>query len=40
VQDAYRSATFGTHCASIDAAIAADHTLGGLCGWVEAEAPR
>ena len=26
--------------ASIGAALAADRTLGGLCDWVEAEAPR
>jgi hypothetical protein len=26
--------------ASIGAAISADRTLGGLCDWVEAEAPR
>ena len=27
-------------CASIGTALAADRTLGGLCDWVEAEAPR
>ena len=27
-------------CAFAGAAIAADRTLGGLCDWVEAEAPR
>jgi hypothetical protein len=27
-------------CASIGAALAADRTPGGLCDWVEAEAPR
>ena len=27
-------------CASIGAALAADRTLGGLCDWVEAEAPE
>jgi len=26
--------------ASIGAAITADRTLGGLCDWIEAEAPR
>ena len=31
---------FDTLCAGIGAAIAADRTLGGLCDWVEAEAPR
>jgi hypothetical protein len=40
VQGAARDATFDTLCASIGAAIAADRTLGGLCDWVEAEAPR
>ena len=35
-----RDAVFDTLCASIGAAIAADRTLGGLCDWVEAEAPR
>ena len=29
-----------TLCASIGTALAADRTLGGLCDWVEAEAPR
>ena len=32
--------TFDTLTASIGAAIAGDRTLGGLCDWVEAEAPR
>ena len=40
VQGADRDATFDTLTASIGAAIAADRTLGGLCDWVEAEAPR
>ncbi len=40
VQGAARDAAFDTLCASIGAAIAADRTLGGLCDWVEAEAPR
>ena len=40
VQGADRDATFDTLCASIGVAIAADRTLGGFCGWVEAEAPR
>ena len=31
---------FDTLTASIGAALAADRTLGGLCDWVEAEAPR
>lgn len=40
VQGATRDAAFDTLCASIGAAIAADRTLGGLCDWIEAEAPR
>lgn len=40
VQGADRDIAFDTLCASIGAAIAADRTLGGLCDWVEAEAPR
>jgi hypothetical protein len=40
VQGAARDATFDTLCASIGTAIATDRTLGGLCDWVEAEAPR
>jgi hypothetical protein len=40
VQGAARDAAFDILCASIGAAIAADRTLGGLCDWVEAEAPR
>ena len=40
VQGADRDATFDTLTASVGAAIAADRTLGGLCDWVEAEAPR
>ena len=40
VQGTARDATFDTLCASIGAAIATDRTLGGLCDWVEAEAPR
>ena len=40
VQGAARDTGFDMLCASIGAAIAADRTLGGLCGWVEAEAPR
>ncbi|MCX7890558.1 MAG: acyl-CoA transferase [Rhodobacteraceae bacterium] len=35
-----RDTAFDTLCASIGAALAADRTLGGLCDWVEAEAPR
>ena len=40
VQGASRDIAFDTLCASIGAVIAADRTLGGLCDWVEAEAPR
>ena len=40
VQGANRDMTFAALCASIGAAISADRTLGGLCDWVEAEAPR
>ena len=40
VQGSTRDAAFDTLCASIGAAVAADRTLGGLCDWVEAEAPR
>lgn len=39
VQGATRDAAFDTVCAGIGAAIAADRTLGGLCDWIEAEAP-
>lgn len=40
VQGANRDAAFDALCSSIGTAIAADRTLGGLCDWVEAEAPR
>lgn len=40
VQGAARDLAFDTLIASIGTAIAADRTLGGLCDWVEAEAPR
>ncbi len=40
VQGASRDAAFDSLCASIGAALAADRTLGGLCDWVEAEAPE
>ena len=40
VQGAYRDAAFDTLTASIGAALAADGMMGGLCDWVEAEAPR
>lgn len=40
VQGAARDAAFDTLTASIGSALAADRALGGLCDWVEAEAPR
>jgi hypothetical protein len=40
VQGASLDASFDTLCARIGAALAADRTLGGLCDWVEAEAPE
>ena len=35
-----RDALFDTLAADIGAALAADRSLGGLCDWVEAEAPE
>src|SRR5919106_1085662 len=35
-----RDAVFDTLAAGIGTALSADRTLGGLCDWVEAEAPR
>ena len=40
VQSADHDAAFDTLIGSIGTALAADRTLGGLCDWVEAEAPR
>ncbi len=40
VQGADRDAAFDALCAGIGTALAADRTLGDLCDWVEAEAPR
>ena len=40
VQGTDRDAAFDTLIATIGAALSADRTLGGLCDWVEAEAPR
>ena len=40
VQGADRDDAFDALCASIGVALAADRTLGGLCDWVEVEAPR
>ncbi len=40
VQGTNRGAAFDTLCASIGTALATDRTLGGLCDWVQAEAPQ
>lgn len=40
VQGTNRDDAFDTLCASIGTALATDRTLGGLCDWVQAEAPR
>ena len=40
VQGADRNAVFDTLTANIGAVLAADRTMGGLCDWVEAEAPQ
>ena len=40
VQGPDRDVLFDTLTASIGTALAADRTLGGLCEWVEAEAPQ
>ena len=40
VQGADRDLAFDILCESIAAVISADQTLGGLCDWVEAEAPQ
>ncbi len=40
VQGTDRDAAFDTLTASIGSALASDRTLGGLCDWIEAEAPR
>ncbi|MBB1491321.1 MULTISPECIES: acyl-CoA transferase [unclassified Paracoccus (in: a-proteobacteria)] len=40
VQDPARDKAVDTLCASIGAALATDRTLGSLCDWAEAEAPR
>lgn len=37
---AYRDAVFDTLMQSLGSAITTDRTLGGLCDWVEAEAPQ
>jgi len=40
VQGTDRDAAFDTLTSSVGTALAADRTLGGLCYWIEAEAPR
>lgn len=40
VQGAARDIAFDTLTVSIGTALATDRTLGGLCEWVEAEAPQ
>ncbi len=40
VQGADRDLAFDILCESIAAVISADQTLGGLCDWVEADAPQ
>ena len=40
VQGDDRDELFDNLCASVGATLAADRTLGGLCDWIEAEAPR
>jgi hypothetical protein len=40
VQGAARDAAFDALCASVGTALATDRTLGGLCDWIEAEAPQ
>ena len=40
VQGTDRDAGFDALCANIGAALAIDRTLGGLCDWMEAEAPQ
>ena len=39
-QDDHRERQFDRICQAIGAALAADRTLGGLCEWVEPEAPQ
>jgi len=40
VQSADRDPTFDALTARVGVALTADRTLGGLCDWIEAEAPR
>ena len=40
VQGADRDTDFDALCAGVGEAIASDRTLGGLCDWIEAAAPR
>jgi hypothetical protein len=40
VQGVARDASFAALVTGVGAVLSADRTLGGLCDWVEAEAPR
>jgi hypothetical protein len=40
VQGAARDASFDALVTGVGAVLSADRTLGGLCDWIEAEAPR
>lgn len=40
VQGTARDATFDALCSAVGATVVGDHTLNGLCDWVEVEAPR
>lgn len=40
IQGADRESRFDTLCSDIGTLIAGDRTLGGLCNWIEAEAPK
>lgn len=40
IQGADREARFDALCLGLGTLIAADRTLGGLCDWIEAEAPK
>jgi hypothetical protein len=40
VQGLVRDASFAALATGVGAVLSADRTLGGLCDWVEAEAPR
>lgn len=40
VQGANRDASFDALCAAMGQVLSVDRTLGGLCDWIEAEAPQ